>query len=161
MTPTLSQKLRNKLPIHNPGRVKTSSAPRSKAHIPISSSYTSKFNVHKSAIVGEKSFNVASLFTRVMIRGTLNLMSGQFKNILALLHYVLFPSNFSFSNQPYKLVAFSCDCWLTEGLELKAFHHFVFHLIFLNISCIPSDNTQSQHFTVSIMWHRTDGKDQL
>ena len=43
----------------------------------------------------------------------------------------------------------------TEGFELQAFHHFVFHLIFLNISCIDTDNTQSQHFTVSIIWQYT------
>src|SRR5215469_14115353 len=59
----MSQNLRNKLPIHYPRRVKTSTAPQSKSQIAISSSYTSKFNVHKSAIVGEKSFNVALSFT--------------------------------------------------------------------------------------------------
>jgi hypothetical protein len=71
------------------------------------------------------SFNVVSLFTRVMMREDLNLMSGHFKKkILALIWDVLHPSNFSFSGQPYKLVAFPCYCWLTEGLELKPFHHF-------------------------------------
>jgi len=59
----MSQNLRNKLPIHNPRRVKTSTAPQSKPQIAISSSYTSKFKVHKSAIAGGKSFNVASSFT--------------------------------------------------------------------------------------------------
>jgi hypothetical protein len=90
----LSQNFRNKLPIHNPGRVKTSTAPQSKPQITISSSYTSKFNVHKSAVVGEKSLNVASLFTRVLMRQTLNLVSGHFKKkIIALVCYDLHPSN--------------------------------------------------------------------
>jgi hypothetical protein len=46
-----------------------------------------------------------------MMRETLNLMSGNFKKkFIALLFDVLHPSNFSFSGQSYKLVAFSCDC---------------------------------------------------
>jgi len=69
--------------------------------------------VHKSAIVGENSFNVVLLFTRAMMREILKHMSGHFKNkIIALLCDVLHPSNFSFSGQPYKLVAISFDCWL-------------------------------------------------
>jgi len=44
--------------------------------------------------------------------------------------FVLNPSDFSFSDQPYMLVAFSCDAeFYTEGFDLRAFQHFVFHLI--------------------------------
>jgi hypothetical protein len=42
----------------------------------------------------------------------LHLRSGHFKKIIPLLCNVLHPSNFSFSGQPYKLVAISCYCWL-------------------------------------------------
>jgi hypothetical protein len=95
------------------GRVKTSPTPQAKPHIPISSSYTPKSSVHKSALMGKNSFNMVSLFTRVMIRESLNLMSGHFKKkFIALLCDVLQPSNFSFSGQSYKLVVFCCDCWL-------------------------------------------------
>jgi len=53
----------------------------------------------------ESSFNKVSLFTTVMMRADLNLMSDHFKKkILALLCDVLDHSNFSFSGQPYKLV---------------------------------------------------------
>jgi len=56
--------------------------------------------VHKSAIVGENSFNVVLLFTRAMMREILKHMSGHFKNkIIALLCDVLHPSNFSFSGK--------------------------------------------------------------
>jgi hypothetical protein len=48
-----------------------------------------------------------------MMREILNLMRGHFKKkMVALLCDVLHPSNFSFSGQPSKLVAFACDCWL-------------------------------------------------
>jgi hypothetical protein len=61
----------------------------------------------------KNSFNVVSLFTRVMMRETLNLINDHFKKkILSLLQDVLHPSKFSYSDQPYKVVAFSCDCWL-------------------------------------------------
>ena len=53
----------------------------------------------------ESSFNKDSLFTTVMMRVDLNLMSDHFKKILALLCDVLNHSNFSFSGQPCKLVA--------------------------------------------------------
>jgi hypothetical protein len=65
--------------------------------------------------MGESSLNVISLFTIVMMRENLNLMSGHFKKILDLLHDVLNPSNYSFSGQPYNRVSFSCD--LMAGVE--------------------------------------------
>lgn len=138
----MSQNVRNTLPIctmRHPRRVKTSTTPQSKPQITISSSYISKFNVHKLAIMWENSFKVALLFTRVMMRETVNLRSGHFKkkiiscSVMSCTHLtwasMASPINLLLS----PVIAGFC----TEGFRLKALHRFVFHLIFLNI-CLYS-----------------------
>jgi len=78
--------------------------------------------------MGDSNFNVVSLFTRVMMREALNLMSGHFRDRSK--PCSVCPELFSFSDQPYKLVAFSCDAdFYTEGFYVREFQYFVFQVI--------------------------------
>jgi Sec7-like guanine-nucleotide exchange factor len=60
--------------------------------------------------VGQSSFNLVSLFATGLMKEAFNLMSCHFKkNILALLHDVLNPSNFRFGGQ---------SCYQTDGISM-------------------------------------------
>ena len=97
----------------------------------------SKSEVFTSAIMGQSSFNLVSLFTRVLMKEAFNLTSCHFKKkILALLH-VLNPSNFRFGGQSYiQTDGISMGLLLspviadshTEDYEFTTFHHFVHHM---------------------------------
>jgi hypothetical protein len=93
----------------------------------------------KSTIMGQSSFNVDSLFTRVLMREAFNLTSRHFKKeILNLLHDVLNPSSSTFGGQLYMqtngpamgllLSPMTADSY-TDDFELKALHHIMFCMI--------------------------------
>jgi len=128
----------------------------------------SKSEVFTSAIMGQSSFNLVSLFTGVLMKEAFNLTSCHFnKKILALLHDVLNPSNFRFGGQSYiQTDGISMGLLLSpmiadshiEDYKFKTFHHFVYHMnlnfnifdpsiLLPHFYCIHTDNTQSQHFS--------------
>lgn len=79
---------------------------------------------------GESSFNVVSSFTRVMLREALNSEWPLQNKILALLCDLLHPStSASVASSISLLLSPMIAGFYTEGFELRAFQHFVFHLI--------------------------------
>jgi hypothetical protein len=76
--------------------------------------------------MGEGSFNVVSLFTRVMFKEALNVMSGHF-NIRSLPCTLL--TSASVARPTSLLLSLVLAGFYMEGFELRAFPHFVFNLI--------------------------------
>jgi hypothetical protein len=75
----------------------------------------------RTAIIGESSFNMVSLFTRVMLKEALKLMKGHCKIRSLPCTLTAVASNISLLLSPV-LAGF-----YTEGFLLRAFQHFVFH----------------------------------
>lgn len=140
-TDTLSQYLSNMLPtivMQHPRRAKALPTPRLQPYISQSNRITCKSEVYTSAIMGHSSFSLVACLPLSWQKEAFNLVSWHFKKkILALLHDVLNPSDFTFGSQSYiQTDGLSMGLLLspviadhTVDSEYKELHHFVFHVI--------------------------------